>query len=160
MKESAQAALSYIKAKAPSLGLDLSVLNEHEMHIHIPQGAVPKDGPSAGIALVTAMMSSLLSKTLVLDTCMTGEITLHGIVLPIGGLREKVLAAQREGLKKVIIPERNRPAFNELPESVRSGLHFVFVNTYDEVLQSMLGLELPVQASKGLAKAEEPHLAS
>jgi ATP-dependent Lon protease len=137
MKESAQAALSYIRSKASEFGFDPAVLGKSEMHIHVPAGAVPKDGPSAGTAMATSILSALLNKKPREKTAMTGEITIHGKVLAIGGLKEKLLAAQREGLTTVILPEKNRALFSELPLSITRNLEVHFVRDYEEVYKVM-----------------------
>ncbi|MGE0173873.1 MAG: endopeptidase La [Oligoflexales bacterium] len=137
MKESAQAALSYIRSRAHFFGFDPAVLNKSEMHIHVPAGAVPKDGPSAGTAMATSILSCLLNKKPREKTAMTGEITIHGKVLAIGGLKEKLLAAQREGLTTVILPEKNRAMFSELPLSITRSLEVHFVKDYEDVYRVM-----------------------
>ena len=134
MKESAQAAMSYIRAKAHVFGISPEKLANYEIHVHVPAGAVPKDGPSAGIALATSILSALLEKAPAPKVAMTGEITLHGKVLPIGGLKEKVLAAQREGIGHVLVPEKNRAVFEHLTQNVRSRIQVTFVNYYEFVL--------------------------
>lgn len=137
MKESAQTAMSYIRARAASFGIDREKLASHEIHVHVPAGAVPKDGPSAGIALATSILSALLDKSPSPRVAMTGEITLHGKVLPIGGLKEKILAAQREGIQHILLPEKNRAAFEHLPVNVKRRVQVTFVKTYDEVFNLM-----------------------
>ena len=137
MKESAQTALSYIRSKAVDFKLDLKILAEHELHIHLPAGAVPKDGPSAGIALATSILSALLGRPPASKVAMTGEITLHGKVLPIGGLKEKLLAAQREGIEHVLLPEKNRATFEQLPMNVRKRIKVTFVKSYLDVAAIM-----------------------
>ena len=135
MKESAQAALSYIRSRVIEFGIDPEILSKNELHIHVPAGAVPKDGPSAGTAIATAILSALLGVPPKNDTAMTGEITIHGKVLAIGGLREKLLAVQREGLKTVILPIKNKSAFNELPVAVKRKLDVHFVKNYLEIFE-------------------------
>ena len=120
MKESAQAALSYVRANADRFGIPRNFLDESDIHIHVPAGAMPKDGPSAGVTMLTALVSLLTGIRVRHDVAMTGEITLRGRVLPIGGLKEKVLAAHRAGIKRVIVPERNRADLDEVPEEVKS----------------------------------------
>ncbi len=132
MKESAQAALSFVRSRVEEFGLDAGRLERNELHIHVPAGAVPKDGPSAGIAMATAIISALLN-TAPKRMAMTGEITIHGKVLPIGGLKEKLLAAIREGVKEVVLPEKNKSVFMELPIQVRKNLKAHFVKDYSEV---------------------------
>ena len=138
MKESAQAALSYVRSRAPALGIDDNFMSSHDIHVHFPAGAVAKDGPSAGIAIATALVSALLNRPVRVDVAMTGEITLRGHVLPIGGVREKVLAAHRAGIREVILPERNRKDEPELPEQVRDEMTLHFVRSVSEVLELML----------------------
>jgi ATP-dependent Lon protease len=141
MKESAQTALSYVRSKALDLGIDPAKIAANELHIHLPAGAVPKDGPSAGIALATSILSALLGRAPTSKVAMTGEITLHGKVLPIGGLKEKILAAQREGIEHVLLPEKNRAAFEQLPHNVRRRLKVTFVKDYREVAEIMFNPE-------------------
>jgi ATP-dependent Lon protease len=138
MKESATAAFTLIRSCAEALGIDPKKLAESDIHIHVPAGAVPKDGPSAGVAMYTALASLLLNRPARADVAMTGEITLRGLVLPIGGLKEKTLAAKRAGIKQVIVPERNRKDLPDIPEEVQKTLKFHFVNTVDEVLELAL----------------------
>lgn len=137
MKESGQTAMSFIRAKAMFFGIDHERLANHEIHVHVPAGAVPKDGPSAGIALATSILSALLDKSPTPRVAMTGEITLHGKVLPIGGLKEKILAAQREGIEQILLPEKNRASFEHLPMNVKRRVQVTFVKTYEEVFQVM-----------------------
>ncbi len=139
MKESASAALSVFKSRAPDLGYDITQLAESDLHIHVPAGAVPKDGPSAGIAMFTAITSLLLDKPVRQRLAMTGEITLRGKVLPIGGVKEKTLAAARAGIKTIILPEQNKPDLEEVDAQVKKKCQFHFVETVDQVLQLALG---------------------
>jgi len=139
MKESAQAALSYIKANAEHLGIDPSVFSEIDIHVHVPEGAVPKDGPSAGVAIATALASLLTETPVRMDVAMTGEITLRGRVLPVGGLKEKILAAKRAGIEEVILPEKNRDeVMEDLPDYVRDKIKIHFVSHLDEVFSIAL----------------------
>ena len=138
MKESASAAFSIIRSRAEELGIDPKMLAESDIHIHVPAGAVPKDGPSAGVAMFTALASLLLGRPVRHDLAMTGEITLRGLVLPIGGLKEKTLAAKRAGIRQVIVPERNRKDLPEIPEEVRNTLKFNFVSNIEQVLEIAL----------------------
>ncbi len=138
MKESISAASSYVRSRAPSIGVKPPVFDKRDIHVHVPEGATPKDGPSAGIAMVTAIVSVLTGIPVHKDVAMTGEITLRGRVLPIGGLKEKLLAAHRGGIKKVLIPEENVKDLAEIPDNVKSGLELVPVSHADEVLKHAL----------------------
>lgn len=138
MKESAQAALSYIRARSGTLGLDENFFAKKDIHIHIPAGAIPKDGPSAGVTLTTALVSLVTGRPVSPDLAMTGEITLRGLVLPVGGIKEKVLAAKRAGIDQIILPKRNKADFEEVPESLRKGLQVYPVENIDEVLSLAL----------------------
>jgi ATP-dependent Lon protease len=138
MKESAQAAVTLVKALAERLGIDTSMLARSDLHIHIPAGATPKDGPSAGVALVASLASLLSNRPVRSDVAMTGEISLRGLVLPVGGIKEKCIAAARAGLRTVILPARNRRDFDELPESVRTSLKFVWAERVEDVLEHAL----------------------
>jgi len=134
MQESARAALSYAKANIDSLGIKKNIFENMDMHIHVPAGAIPKDGPSAGIAMATALISTLTDKPVNSDVAMTGEITLRGRVLPIGGLKEKALGALRAGIHTIIIPEKNKKDLAEIPMSVKRKIKFLTVGKMDEVL--------------------------
>jgi ATP-dependent Lon protease len=136
MQESARAARSYLWSHAEAMGLDISRFKRNGVHIHIPSGAIPKDGPSAGITMATALASIYVGKPVRTDTAMTGEISLSGLVLPIGGLKEKVLAAHRAGLKRIILPKANEKDLKDIPEEVRQDLEFILVQTIHEVLQA------------------------
>ncbi len=138
MQESARAALSYVRSRAGELGLDENFFEKSDIHLHVPAGAQPKDGPSAGVAMAIALVSLISARPVLPDVGMTGEITLRGQVLPVGGIKEKVLAAHRFGLKTVILPARNQADLDELPEEVRQELTFVFANTVDEVISAAL----------------------
>ena len=138
MKESAQAAFSYVRSKTEKLQIDANFHEKYDIHIHVPEGAVPKDGPSAGITIATALISALTNRPIRKEVGMTGEITLRGRVLPIGGLKEKSLAAHRAGLTKIIIPQNNEKDIDDIPESVRKALTFVPVSHVDEVLEHAL----------------------
>ncbi len=138
MKESAQAALSYVRTNAERYGISKDFLEKSDIHIHIPAGGMPKDGPSAGVTMFTALVSMLTGIRVRHDVAMTGEITLRGRVLPIGGLKEKVLAAHRAGIKRVLVPERNKADLDEVPAEVKNDLEFVFVSKMDQVLEAAL----------------------
>lgn len=138
MKESAMAAISYIRSRSSSLDIDNDFYKTKDIHIHVPEGAVPKDGPSAGITMATALVSSLTQRPVKRDVAMTGEITLRGHVLPIGGLKEKSLAAYRAGIKTVIIPDENKPDLDDIPEEVKEKMTFVPVKEMDAVIQTAL----------------------
>jgi ATP-dependent Lon protease len=146
MKESAQAAVSYVRSKASELGIDDDVFSKSDIHIHVPAGAVPKDGPSAGVTIATSLVSLLTGRKVRADVAMTGEITLRGQVLPVGGIKQKVLAAARVGMDTVILPERNEPDLDEVPEEIRKQLHFVFAERVDDVLAAALGDGASAQA--------------
>jgi ATP-dependent Lon protease len=139
MKESATAAFSLLRSRAEKYNIDAKRLAESDIHIHVPAGAVPKDGPSAGVAMFTALASLLMNRPVKSDVAMTGEITLRGLVLPIGGLKEKTLAAKRAGIKTVIVPKRNEKDFPDLPEEVRKTMKFHFVENVDQALEVALG---------------------
>jgi ATP-dependent Lon protease len=145
MKESAQIALSYVRSKAGDVGIDPSLLNHKRFHVHFPAGAVPKDGPSAGITMTTALVSLLTQRPVRNEVGMTGEVTLSGRVLPIGGVKQKVLAAHRAGLTEVILPARNEPDIDDVPEKVRDEMTFHFVDTVDKVLD--LALSTPAEVA-------------
>ncbi len=138
MQESARAAVSHIRAAAKELGVDPGFMDTHDLHVHVPAGAIPKDGPSAGVTMATAIVSALRNQTVREDVAMTGEITLSGLVLPVGGVREKALAARRHGIKTFILPARNEADLAELPPEVRDGLTFVPVQTLEEALRVAL----------------------
>ena len=138
MQESAQAALSWVRSHTDELGVEPEWFTEHDVHIHVPAGAVPKDGPSAGVTMATAIASLVRGVPVAADVGMTGEITLTGQVLPIGGVREKVLAAQRAGLKRVILPRENEHDLDDLPAETKKELDFVLVDGIEEVLEHAL----------------------
>ena len=138
MRESAQAALSLVKNRAASLGLDAGLFEKNDIHIHVPAGATPKDGPSAGVAIYTALVSLLTGRTVRSDTAMTGEISLRGLVLPVGGIKEKVVAAARAGLARVMLPARNRKDYEDIPEDARNKLEFVWLERVDDAVAAAL----------------------
>jgi ATP-dependent Lon protease len=138
MRESAQAALSLVKARAAQLKIDPDVFGAVDLHIHLPAGAIPKDGPSAGVALFIALVSLFKDECVRSDTAMTGEISLRGLVLPVGGIKEKVIAAQRAGVKRVMLPAENQRDFDEIPESVRKRLEFIWLQTVDDAIGAAL----------------------
>jgi ATP-dependent Lon protease len=143
MTESAQAALSYIRSRAHHLGLPRDFYRNLDIHIHVPEGAIPKDGPSAGITLATALASALAKIPVRRDIAMTGEITLRGKVLPIGGLKEKLLAAHRAGIFEAVLPKDNQKDLADLPENLKSAMKLNFVDSMDEVLKLALEAPLP-----------------
>jgi len=138
MKESAQAALSYVRSKAVELGIDPALIEKSDIHLHVPAGAIPKDGPSAGVTMATALASLLTGRPVRSDIAMTGEITLRGLVLPVGGIKEKVLAAARAGVKTVILPRRNEADLDDLPDDVRQELKFVLADNVGVVFDVAL----------------------
>jgi ATP-dependent Lon protease len=138
MRESAQAALSYVRSRADRFGVTPEFFAKHDIHLHVPAGAVPKDGPSAGVTMATALASLLTGRVVRNDLAMTGEITLRGQVLPVGGIKEKVLAAHRAGLKTVILPNRNEKDLEDLPQEVRDSLKFILVEKVDQVFEAAL----------------------
>ena len=155
MKESAQAAMSYVRSRTNDLGIEEGFLDKHDVHIHIPAGAIPKDGPSAGITLFIALASLLKNTCVRADVALTGEITLRGAVLPVGGIKEKVLAAHRAGIKMVILPDRNKKDLVDIPEQAREEMEFKFVKRVDEVLPLVLSDAKPPEKST-LAASFEP----
>ena len=151
MQESARAALSYVRSRAGLFGLDPEFHDNIDIHIHVPEGAIPKDGPSAGITMATALLSAVTRIPIHQDVAMTGEITLRGKVLPIGGLKDKVLAASRAGITKVILPIDNERDLEEIPEDVRGKMEFHLVESMDEVVSVALdGTIVPLAAKDKL----------
>lgn len=138
MKESAQAGISFIRSVAEQYEIPKEFFEKHDIHIHIPEGAVPKDGPSAGITMATAMVSAITKVPVKADVAMTGEITLRGRVLPIGGLKEKLLAAKKAGIHMVLVPEKNEPDVRELDAEITDGLQIEFVGSMEQVLKLAL----------------------
>lgn len=138
MKESATAAVTYVRRRAESLELPVDFNQKTDIHIHLPEGAIPKDGPSAGITMATAIASALTGQPVRHDVAMTGEITLRGNVLPVGGIKEKVIAAHRAGIKKILLPEANKRDMSDVPQTVKDDVKFVFVNHMDQVLEQAL----------------------
>jgi ATP-dependent Lon protease len=138
MRESAQAALSYLRSDARRLGIDPDIFTGRTFHIHVPAGAIPKDGPSAGVTMTVALASLLYGKPVRSDVAMTGEITLRGKVLPVGGIKEKVLAAHRLGIRTIILPKRNERDTDDIPPDLRKELTFVFVDVADEAITAAL----------------------
>ncbi|GAB4442802.1 MAG: endopeptidase La [Anaerolineae bacterium] len=155
MQESARAAYSFIRAKARDLGLPEDFFQAHDIHLHVPAGAVPKDGPSAGVTMATALASLLSGRPVRHNVAMTGELTLRGLVLPVGGVKDKVLAAHRLGIDTIILPRRNAPDLDDVPEEVRASIHFVLVDRVDEALEAALeaALDAPQPAGKSARNA-------
>jgi ATP-dependent Lon protease len=150
MRESAQAALSLVKSSARRFGIDEKLFETQDIHVHVPAGAIPKDGPSAGVAMFIALMSLFKDETVRHDTAMTGEISLRGLVLPVGGIKEKVLAAHRAGIRRVMLPARNRKDFEDIPESARDALEFVWLEHVDDAVEAVVGRkEEPVPVLEG-----------
>ncbi|MGZ3427933.1 MAG: S16 family serine protease, partial [Polyangia bacterium] len=158
MKESTQAALSYVRAHAAELGIPVDFLEKSDLHLHVPAGAVPKDGPSAGNAILSAMVSLLTGRRVRGDVAMTGEITLRGNVLPVGGIKEKLLAAHRAGIKRVIIPERNAKDLVELPDEVKDTMEIVLVKKVGETLAAALETEIAVPIIEPTIETNEQHI--
>jgi ATP-dependent Lon protease len=156
MKESAQAALSLVKSQADELGIDASVFEHSDIHVHVPAGAIPKDGPSAGVAMFVSLASLMKGEPVRPDVAMTGEISLRGLVLPVGGIKEKTIAAARAGIKRVILPARNRRDLEDIPQSTRDALEFVWVERVANALAVALGDGSPVDGESDLAEAGAP----
>ena len=156
MKESAQASLSYIRSNARRFGIDEHTFDKFDFHVHVPAGAIPKDGPSAGVTLLTSLLSLLLNRPVPSDVAMTGEITLRGKVLPVGGVKEKVLAAKRAGIKRVILPARNEKDLTDLPPSVSEALTFRFVSEVEDLLKEVFGTDafVPLEGKRGERRDE------
>ena len=148
MKESAMAAMSYVRTHSPELGLEDDYFQTHDIHIHVPAGAIPKDGPSAGVTMASAICSLVTGTPVNNDVAMTGEVTLTGQVLPIGGLKEKTLAAQRAGITTVILPSRNEADLEDVPEELRKGMTFIPVDRVEQVWEAAMGLRLDERAAQ------------
>jgi ATP-dependent Lon protease len=140
MKESTQIALSFLEANAANYGINCTDFASTDIHVHVPAGAIPKDGPSAGVTMFTALYSLMMNRRVRSDTSMTGEITLRGLVLPVGGIKNKVLAAQRAGIKRIVLPERNRKDLLEVPEQIRREVEFIFVSRIEELLEQVIDM--------------------
>jgi ATP-dependent Lon protease len=148
MKESAQAALAYVRSKSKELGIDEDFFGKNDIHIHVPAGAIPKDGPSAGITMFVALTSLLTNKPVRNDVAMTGEITLRGLVLPVGGIKEKVLAGMRAGIRTIILPQKNEKDLEEIPEHIRNQMNFKFIHRMDEAIELALKQIEPLNAER------------
>ncbi len=155
MKESAQAALSIVKNRAAALGIEASRFEKSDIHIHVPAGAIPKDGPSAGVAMFMALVSLLTERTVRSDTAMTGEISLRGLVLPVGGIKEKVVGAHRAGIKRIMLPARNRKDYEDIPEIARREMEFIWLERVEEAVAAALEPKKPAEG----ASASVPHFA-
>lgn len=155
MKESARIGLSFVQGELERLGLAEDALTDKMVHLHVPAGAIPKDGPSAGVTLVTALVSQLAQRPVRGDVGMTGEVTLQGQVLPIGGLKQKVLAAHRHGLKTIILPKANEVDLDDVPQEVRDELSFVLVDHLDEVLSAALAHPVEFEVMVEAAELED-----
>ena len=155
MQELGQAALTYIKSRAAALGIEMEVFERMDIHLHMPEGAIPKDGPSAGITIATAMISALTGRPVYHQVGMTGEITLRGRVLPIGGVREKVLAAYRAGLKVVLLPEKNLKDLYEVPKAARSEMKIIPVTHMDQVIELSIAPEAVIEPPRPRKRTNE-----
>jgi ATP-dependent Lon protease len=148
MKESAQAALAYVRSKSKELGIEEDFFEKNDIHIHVPAGAIPKDGPSAGITMFVALTSLLTNKPVRSDVAMTGEITLRGLVLPVGGIKEKVLAGMRAGINTIILPKKNEKDLEEIPEHIRNKMNFKYIQRMDEAIELALKHTEPLSAER------------
>jgi ATP-dependent Lon protease len=144
MRESGQAAMSLVKSRAQALGVDPALFEKSDVHIHVPAGATPKDGPSAGVAMFLALASLLTSRPVRSDTAMTGEISLRGLVLPIGGVKEKVLAAMRAGITRVLLPARNRKDMQDIPQEARERVEVIWLENVDDAIRAAIGKPEPL----------------
>jgi ATP-dependent Lon protease len=160
MKESAQAALSLVKARASRLGIDPASFEKSDIHVHVPAGAIPKDGPSAGVAMFTSLVSLLTGRTVRSDTAMTGEISLRGLVLPIGGVKNKVLAAVRAGITTVMLPERNKKDYEDVPEQARNAARCVWLSTVDDAVAAALEPAQQAPAAETFAASDDQRRAA
>ena len=154
MKESAQAALSIVKNRATALGIDPARFEKSDIHVHVPAGAIPKDGPSAGVAMFMALTSLMTDRTVRNDTAMTGEISLRGLVLPVGGIKEKVVAAHSAGIRRVMLPARNKRDFDDIPDVARREMEFIWLERVEEAVANALEPKKPSDSS-----ASRPQLA-
>ena len=146
MKESAQAALSLLKTRAAAMGIAADMFTASDVHVHVPAGATPKDGPSAGVAMFVSLVSLMTGRAVPPTTAMTGEISLRGLVLPVGGIREKVIAAARAGITTVLLPARNRRDYDDIPASARDRIRFVWLETVDDAVAATVGQAMPLAA--------------
>jgi ATP-dependent Lon protease len=158
MSESVEAAYSYVRSKAPELGLESDIFENQDVHIHFPEGAIPKDGPSAGVAVTIALISLFTEQPVYPDVAITGEVTLQGKVLPVGGIKEKALAAYRAGIKRVALPRANLKDLTDIPDEVRQALEFIPLDTVDDALEQALGrIILPSGDVIGAFENSNPH---
>jgi ATP-dependent Lon protease len=148
MKESAQAALAYVRSKSKELSIEEDFFEKNDIHIHVPAGAIPKDGPSAGVTMFVALTSLLTNKPVRNDVAMTGEITLRGLVLPVGGIKEKVLAGMRAGIKTIILPKKNEKDLEEIPEHIRNQMNFKYIQRMDEAIELALKQDEPLSKER------------
>jgi ATP-dependent Lon protease len=159
MKESAQAALSIVKSDAVRFGIDPTRFENGDIHIHVPAGATPKDGPSAGVAMFMALVSLMTERTVRSDTAMTGEISLRGLVLPVGGIKEKTTAAARAGLTRVMLPARNRKDYEDIPEQVKQQLEFIWLERVEDAVAAALDPKAPAADALSGTEPAVPDLA-
>jgi ATP-dependent Lon protease len=152
--------LTYIRSVADSMGIPADYFQKHDIHVHVPAGAIPKDGPSAGVAMTTALASMVTGRPVDADIAMTGEVTLTGQVLPVGGIKEKVLAAHRAGIKRIIMPERNKKDLIDVPDQAKKEMEFIFAHSMDDVLRSALEEDPFLKAEKNPPPAEQPAAAA